>query len=59
MNKKKKGDRLLFSLNSGEFPFYVCKDILQVGLMNQAPTILKKGDCPLFFVPFFEKDYGI
>jgi len=48
MNKRKKGDRLLFSLNSGELPFYVRKDILQVGLMNQAPTILKKGDSLLF-----------
>jgi len=51
MNERKKEDRLLFPLNTGELPFYIPKDILQVGLMNQAPTILKKvkkGDCPLF-----------
>jgi O-antigen ligase len=49
-NPLKVRGRLLFSSTFEELPRYACNDFLQVGLMNQAPTILIKVAHPIFSV---------
>ena len=44
---RKNGTGYFFS-NFAELSCYVHNDILQVGLMNQAPAVLKKVACPIF-----------
>jgi len=47
LGKRKKGTGYFFS-HCKRLPYLGHKDILQVGLMNQAPTTGKKVACPLF-----------
>ncbi len=55
LGKRKKGTGYFFS-HCKRLPYPGHKDILQVGLMNQAPTTGKKVACPLFLQTIFHHE---